>query len=223
MGVEFDRAVTATGSPQVALNIGTQTRYATFDGWSRESLYFRYNVQEEDVDEDGISIAANAFHLNGGTIAATVGTTDVDLTHRAVVAEPRSKVNGSLVATPRVRDIRFYSSPARGDTYARGETIQVGVEFDRTVTVSGTPRMALTVGAQTRRAAYSASWEEYVHLSYTVQEDDRDEDGISIQANVLIVIGGAITAADGTTEADLGHDAVAADPGRKVDGSQPTP
>ena len=221
--VAFDRAVTATGRPQVALNVGTQTRYATFSGWGRESLYFRYTVQEEDRDEDGISIAANALLLNGGTIAATVGTTDVDLTHRAVVAERRSKVNGSLVAPPRVRDIRFFSSPAPGDTYARGETIKVGVEFDRTVTVSGTPRVALTVGAHTRHAAYSASWEEYVHLSYTVQEDDRDEDGISIPANSLSLKGGSITAIDGTTDAQLTHRAVSADPARKVNGRLSTP
>ena len=221
--VEFDRAVSKTGNPQVALNVGTQTRYATFYGWGRQDLTFTYTVQEEDRDEDGISIAANALALNGGTITATVGTTDVDLTHRAVVSERRSKVNGSLVTQPRVREIRFSYSPARGDTYARGETIEVEVEFDRTVTVSGTPGVALTIGAQTRYAAYSASSGEYVYLIYRVQEDDRDEDGISIPANALIVIDGAITAADGTTDADLGHDAVAADPGRKVNGGQATP
>ena len=226
--VDFDKAVTATGHPRIALTIGAETRHATFSGWGRESLHFvslhfSYTVQEEDRDEDGISIAANALVLNGGTITATVGTTDVDLTHRAAVSEPRSKVNGSLVAQPRVSAIRFSYSPARGDTYARGETIELEVEFDRTVTVSGTPGMALTVGAQTRHAAYSTSWREHVYLIYTVQEDDRDEDGISIPANALIVIGGAITAADGTTEADLGHDAVAADPGRKVNGGRVTP
>ncbi len=221
--VEFDRAVKATGSPRVALNVGTQTRYATLYSRGRQHFTFNYTVQEEDRDEDGISIAANALALNGGTITATVGTTDVDLTHRAAVSEPRSKVNGSLVAQPRVRAIRFSSSPARGDTYARGELIEVEVEFDRTVTVSGTPGLALTVGAHTRYAAYSASWSEHAYLIYRVQEDDRDEDGISIPANVLIVIGGAITAADGTTEADLGHDALAADPGRKVNGGRVTP
>ena len=221
--VEFDRAVKATGSPRVALNVGTRTRYATLYGRGRQHFAFSYTVQEEDRDEDGISIAANALALNGGTITATVGTTDVDLTHRAAVSEPRSKVNGSLVAQPRVSAIRFSYSPAQGDTFARGETIEVEVEFDRTVTVSGTPGMALTVGAQTRHAAYSTSWREHVYLIYTVQEDDRDEDGISVPANALIVIGGAITAADGTTEADLGHDAVAADPGRKVNGGRVTP
>ena len=141
----------------------------------------------------------------------------------AVVSERPSKVNGSLVAPPRVRDIRISSSPARGDTYARGETIQVGVEFDRAVTVSGTPRVALTIGAQTRRAAYSSSWEEYVHLSYTVRKDDRDEDGISIPANSLSLDRGSITAIDGRTDAQLSHRAVSADPARKVDGSQATP
>ena len=39
----------------------------------------------------------------------------------------------------------------------------------------------------------------------------------------IVVIGGTITAADGTTDADLGHDAVAADPGRKVNGGRATP
>ena len=60
-------------------------------------------------------------------------------------------------------------------------------------------------------------------MIYRVQEDDRDEDRISIPGNALIVIGGAITAADGTTDADLGHDAVAADLGRKVNGGRATP
>ena len=221
--VEFDKAVTATGSPRVALTIGTETRHATFVGSATRSLYFYYIVQAADRDESGISIAANALILNGGTIKAADGTTDADLTHAAVGAKRRSKVDGSLVAPPKVRDIRFFSSPARGDTYARGDTTIVGVEFDRTVTVSGTPRVALTIGARTRHAAYSTSWEEYVHLSYTVRKDDRDEDGISIAANSLSLDRGSITAINGTTDAQLTHKAVSADPARKVNGSQATP
>ena len=99
----------------------------------------------------------------------------------------------------------------------------MGVEFDRTVTVSGTPRVALAIGTQTRHAAYSSSWEEYVHLSYTVRKDDRDEDGISIPANSLSLGRGSITAIDGTTDAQLSHTAVSADSARRVNGSQATP
>ena len=219
--VEFDRGVTATGSPEVALTIGTQTRHATFSAWGDQSLYFEYAVQEGDRDEDGISIAANALVLNGGTIRATDGTTGADLRHEAVAVERGSKVNGSLATPPAVRDIAFISSPARGGTYEFGETIEVVVEFDRGVTVTGSPQVALTIGTQTRHAAYSTTWSDNrrVQFSYAVQEEDRDEDGISIAANALVLNGGTIRATDGTTGADLTHDAVPADPAHKVNGS----
>ena len=217
--VTFDGGVAATGEPRVALSIGTETRYATHFGWGSDTLYFQYTVQEGDRDEDGISIPANSLLLDGGTITAPDGATHADLTHAEVAAKGGSKVNGSLVAPPRVRDISFFHS-GRSHTYARGETIEVGVEFNRTVAVTGTPRMALTIGTQTRHAAYSGSWGEYADFSYVVQEDDRDEDGISIPANALVLNGGTMTAADGTTDADLAHAAVGPHRDMKVDGSR---
>ena len=220
--VGFDRAVTVTGNPLVALTIGTETRHATMAGWGSDALYFDYTVREGDRDEDGISIPANAIVLNGGTITAADRTTDADLTHGAVGAEGGSKVHGSLITPPRVRDILFISSPARGSTYELGETIEVEVGFDRAVTVTGNPQVVLTIGQQTRPAAYLWGDDRYAHFSYVVQEGDRDEDGISIAANVLVLNGGTITAADGTTDADLTHEAVAAERGRKVNGSLTT-
>ena len=218
--VEFDRAITVIGSPQVALTIGTQTRHATFSGWGSQSLFFDYTVQEADRDEDGISIAANALLLNGGTIKHADGTTNADLTHEAVASDRDSKVNGSLITPPGVREIAFASSPARSDTYELGETIEVRVEFDRAVTVTGKPQVTLIIGTKTRQAAYSASWDDrYADFSYVVQEGDRDEDGISIAANALALNGGTITAADGLTDADIAHSAMAADPARRVNGS----
>ena len=225
MVVEFDGAVRATGTPQVALTIGTQTRYAAFFGWGSDSLYFNYTVQEGDRDEDGINIPANALVLNGGTITAADGTTDADLRHDAVGGKGGSKVNGSLITPPGVRSIFFISSPARGHTHELGETIEVLVEFDRAVTVTGSPQVALTVGTQTRHAAYSTSWDDrHAHFSYEVQEGDRDEDGISIAANALALNGGTIKhARDATIDADLTHGGVASDPTRRVNGSRATP
>ena len=219
--VEFDGAVKATGNPQVALTIGKDTRLATFSGWGRDSLYFDYSVEEDDRDEDGISIPANALVFSGGTITAADGTTHADLAHPAVAAERGRKVDSSLIRPPRVRGIVFISSPARGDTYELGETLELQVEFDRTVTVTGTPQVTLTIGAQTRHAAYSMSRgdDRYAYFSYVVQAGNRDEDGISIASNALLLNGGTITAADGTTDADLTHAAVAAEGGNKVNGS----
>ena len=221
--VAFDRAVAATGKPQVALTIGTQTRHATLSSWSRQSLQFSYSVQEEDRDEDGISIAANALLPNGGTIRAAVGTTQVDLTHGAVAAERRSNVNGELVAPPRVRDIALLSSPVRGDTYEVGEEVEVVVEFDRAVTATGKPHVALTIGTETRQATFFGWSRQSLFFKYAVQEADRDQDGISIAANSLSLNGGTVKAADGTTDADLTHEAVAADRRSKVNGGLITP
>ena len=144
--VRFDRAVRAAGSPKVALTVGMQTRRATYSGWGDQSLYFDYTVQEQDRDEDGISIAANALLLDGGTIRAADGATDADLTHGAVAASSGNKVNGSLASPPVVKTISFFS-PARGDTYERGETIA-----SRRVPPSGDRERQSPVGADHRNA-----------------------------------------------------------------------
>ena len=219
--VRFDRAVRATGSPRLALSVGTETRYATFDSWGSQSLYFDYTVRERDRDEDGISIAANALSLDGGTIRAVDGTTDADLTHDAVAVSSGQKANGSLASPPAVTSIGFFS-PARGDTFELGETIELLIEFHRAVTVTGSPLLALNIGTQTRHAAYSTSWRagRVLQFSYTVQEGDSDQDGIGIPANGLTTGGGAIRAADGAVDADLTLAAETPWHGVKVDGSR---
>ena len=191
MELEFDRAVTATGDPQVALTVGTETRHAALGGWGTQTLHFDYTVQAGDRDEDGISIPANALALNGGSITAADGTTAADLTHGTVAADGDRKVNGSLASPPGVTHLYFGDSPARGNTYERGETVRVGVHFYKVVKVTGRPQVELTIGAETRYATLSTRWgdDRYVDFSYVVQEGDRDEDGIGIPANALILNG----------------------------------
>ena len=222
--VRFDRAVKATGSLQVALTVGTQTRHATYSGWGGLSLYFDYTVQERDRDADGISIAANALSLNGGTIRAADGTTEADLTHGAVASWGRHKVNGTLASPPVVSNI-FFRSPANGGTYELGETIDVRVDFHRAVTVTGSPKVALTIGTQTRHAAYTSSWRDgrILTFSYAVQDGDRDADGIVIRNNALALNGGIIKSADGTADAVLTHAPHSHGRSGKVDGSLVTP
>ena len=122
-------------------------------------------------------------------------------------------------AAPVVSAITFHDSPARGDTYERGERVQVEVRFDRAVKATGHPQVALIIGTQTRYAALRGRESQTLYFKYIVQESDRDDDGISIAADALDLNGGTITAVDGTTDADLTHDAVPADTGSKVDDS----
>ena len=182
------------------------------------------SVQPGDRDEDGISIAADALELSGATITAANGKTSVDLTHQEVGADGGGKVDGSLVTPPRVTAVSLISAPGRGGhVRARGRgrgagRVRPGGDGDRRSSVGVDHRLRHAV-----RGPTSGSWRGGpvpVTSCYAVQAGDRDEDGMSIAANALVVDGGSITAADGTTGADLTHAAVTPVGGGKVNGSR---
>ena len=85
------------------------------------SLFFEYTVVAADRDSDGISVAADAINLNGGSIkAAADGTTDADLTHTALTPGSGHKVDGSNNETPVVSSVSFVGSVGgRRDLRAR--------------------------------------------------------------------------------------------------------
>ena len=100
--VGFSEGVTMTGAPRLALRIGAEMRFATFrERYGTTSLLFEYVVEESDRDDDGISIAADAFDLNGGTIQDNAGQdAGVDLGYRAFNNDPNLKVDGRLTPVP---------------------------------------------------------------------------------------------------------------------------
>ncbi len=224
--VVFNKAVDVTGTPQLALGIGSTTKQASYaSGTGTASLVFRYVVVTADADADGISIAASALALNGGTIDVAGGTVDAVLglgTH-AVTNSADHKVAGGTFTAASVSGVSLTSSPAVATTYGRDESIEVQVTFNRPVTVTGTPRVALTVGAQTRQADYaSGTGTRALTFRYTVVAADADADGIEVGASALALNSGAIAdARDGTTAAalGLGSHALSAAAGHKVDGT----
>ena len=100
--VRFDRPVDVTGTPQLALTIGSATRQADYspsESGSR-TLWFIYTVQSSDSDADGISIGASALTLNGGTIRIRGGSANAALglgTH-AISNSANHKVDGGQEA-----------------------------------------------------------------------------------------------------------------------------
>ena len=74
--VTMSETVQVTGTPQLTLTIGSTTKQASYSsGTGTTILTFTYAVQKGLFDGDGISIAANAIMLNGGTIQDSVGNT----------------------------------------------------------------------------------------------------------------------------------------------------
>ena len=114
------------------------------------------------------------------------------------------------------------SNPESGDAYDKGEAIQVAVTFNEPVTVTGKPRLRLTVGEKRRWAKYDRSEEDGARLifTYKVKAADQDDDGVSIKKNSIDLNGGAIEDADGN-RARLRHGKVTHQAGHKVNGSPP--
>ena len=112
------------------------------------------------------------------------------------------------------------NSPASGGVYGAGEEIVVSLTFSAPVTVSGQPRLGLVIGDAARWATYGQSSQDGATLSftYTVQTDDKDDDGLSVTANSLELNGGTITGDNGVA-ADLPHPGVANLTTHKVNGS----
>ena len=97
--VEFNGAVTVTGTPQFAFELGGQTRQAAYArGSDSKDLVFSYTFAATDRDDyDGISWRANSLSLSGGTIkfmhTDPAEQVNAALTHAAQGALPDHKAD----------------------------------------------------------------------------------------------------------------------------------
>ena len=229
VAVTYSEAVevdTAGGTPALALLVGTTERAASYDsGSGTETLVFVYTVQAGETDADGVSMPAGAIALNGGTLADAAGN-DAALAHDALAPDAARTVDGTA-APAAVTGIAFGGVAPRdadrdgaGDTYRKDDAVEIEVTFDRAVTVTGTPVLALAVGDETVQAAYAGgTGTATLTFSYTVGADDEDTDGVSVPADPIALAGGGIGDAAGT--ATLAHDGLAADASRRVDAVAP--
>ena len=176
---------------------------------------------------------------------AQVGPTPLGRTPGPSAPSPGPKPRGSLALTllsalillaglfpaesasaqtrPRVNDIEFIGMPNSRDTYRTREKIRVLVTFDRDVTVDRSlfHFVGLEIGSRKGLAWYAGGIGGLAVFEYLVVDGDMDADGVSILANAMV--GTIVDASDGTTVADLTHEAVPDDPSRKVDGTPPEP
>lgn len=207
--VTMDDATTVTGTPVIALTIGTATANATYaSGTGSTSLVFQYTVLANDTDADGISIATNALSLSGGSLADARGNAAI-LTHNAVTDNSAYKVD---TAAPSVSSVAFTSAiGAEANTLGTGDTLDITITMSEATTVTGVPQLALVVGSGAGAANYlSGSGTSSLVFRYTAVLGDTDTDGISMLADQLSLNSGTMADAAGNA-ATLSHSAVAAD------------
>ena len=88
-----------SGAPYVELDIGEATRRATLaaNHGTSSRVVFEYEVQNGDVDDDGVDIGANSLRLDDGRIHDHAGNA-AGISHAAVVADPAQRVAPSAHA-----------------------------------------------------------------------------------------------------------------------------
>ena len=166
--VTFSEAVVVTGTPRLALPIGSATRYATYQsGSSSATLVFHYTVQNTDEDIDGVALAANPLELNGGSIKSTTDL-DANLTHEQTRSWPLT-IDGivPLLQTAAVYDnhlVLTYSEPLwKGSaTPASAYAVQVNTAA-RAVT-----KVAISGRTVTLTLASAVGTSDQVTVGYTV-------------------------------------------------------
>ena len=173
--VNFNENINVTGTPLLNLTIGSVTKQAAFIGGSGSaSLLFRYTVQNGDNDNNGIALGSLA--LNAGTLRDSGGA-NANLTLNSVGNTTSVLVDA---VDPTVTSVTV---PANA-TYIAGQNLDFTVNFNENITVSttsGTPQIAITIGATVRQASYiSGSGGSALLFRYTVQNGDNDTDGIAV-------------------------------------------
>ncbi len=182
--------------------------FVRFDGDRTEESFVVYAVDDAaDDDNETLLLTLGQPPARSVTLASPSQTT-VNLAD-----------NDTVAGAPSVLWAELTSGSGR---HAIGDVFEATVRFNKSVSVTGTPQLALTVGSETKQATYRSTAGEVVRFAYTVAEGDVDEDGVSIAANSLTLNGGTIRDGD-DQDASLAHSASPArwfyDP---VDGVRPT-
>ena len=177
---------TSGGEPYLDLTVGTTTRRADYGSSRQNYLDFRYRVQADDFDGDGVSVPANGLKLNGATVTAR--------SNPAVVADPAHGVaEGGLS-----RKVDGSQFRPQGPTLSAGGTSVVegdsGAETDLEFAVRLAPASAsrVTVAYADAGSGTAASGVDYAAIeggtltfepgdtlqtvSVTVRGDDEVED-----------------------------------------------
>ncbi len=127
---------------------------------------------------------------------------------------------GTAAAQSSIRSLNIVGGLVSDETYGFGETVQIQATFDSFTSITGSPRIRLTIGDETRYAEFSENLSVLAFFEYTVQADDRDTNGISIPANPFDLNGGTIKERFLGFNQDLTFAGLSDQSGHKVDGSR---
>ena len=209
------KAVPAAGADAADYSIPASVTFGFVD----RVKYVTVTATDDSVDDDGESLTFSfgdslpVAVARGSPSSVTVELADND--------EP---------VGVRISGLSVTSDPGTDSVYVSGDTLEVTATFSDTVTVSGRPQLALSVGTSItellgraeRNAGYvRGSGTTKLVFAYGVVEGDDDPDGVSVASGSLDLNSGSVQDSD-STDAVLAHGGLAVQPGHRVDALAPT-
>ena len=203
-------------------NVASQTFSGTLNGTVLAGERVQFSLNNGASWGTATTITNRATFTFTGALAQ--GPNAVKVRHLDVAGNASDEYSTTVTLDNTVATVRGVTIPSAtsGSTYKVGDVVDVTVEFSEAVRVTGTPRLGLLVGANTRQAAYlSGTNSNTLTFRYTIAAGDSDLDGISISAGSLNLNAGTISDPAGNA-ANIANPAVVANANSKVDGSLPT-
>ncbi len=200
----FDTQVSVTGTPWVLLKVGLRQVVAEYIRTENKGIVFAYIVQENDRDDNGVSVLANQIHLGGGAIMDEFGH-PVNLEYAGLSNQDKHRVDGVRPYVVYV-DISPQSQTAPSGGFVLRDTVVVDVYFNEPVLVKRDreARLTLDVGGQTADAVNECT-RQFTWYTYKVQEGDFDHDGIQVVPDSLHIPDGGWIRDEAGNDAILTH------------------
>ena len=209
----FSEPVEVTGTPTLGLTVGSAVRTMRLTNAEGPRLRFGYRVSGSDLDEDGVSVAADALTPGGGRITDEMGAA-ADPEHAGLAAQAGHRVDGRplAVGTLPAVTVALGGAPARvelsgafrgAETYAAAvaDGALAAVEVDgSSAVVTGLAEGTTTVTVTGRNAAGAAEQRFGVLVAPSAAERE-------VMAATLAGVGRSLLAATASTV------------GRRLDGS----
>ena len=155
-------------------------------GVSHEFMYTvvaGHNARDGEISATGVEVPAED---NASLIASNA--------NEVARACASCTVSGLAVDTMQPTVSSISSTPTDG-TYDSGQQLNFDVELSEDITVRGTPQLHLNIGSTTRHALFTGlSGTRTLQFSYTVKEDEKDSDGISLGNSNKLAANGSIIA-----------------------------